>query len=118
MTDDPRFRPVGIKAPFGARQLSISWADGHVSHLPHELLRGYCPCAGCQGHSGAIQFQGGHDLELRDLSQVGNYALGLTWGDGHSSGIYTFVHLRKLGDLIEAEGDQAVRNRGTLPRLS
>lgn len=94
----------------------MTWADGHVSRISHELLRGYCPCAGCQGHSGEIRFQAGPDLELRDISRVGNYALGLTWGDGHSSGIYTFSYLRHLGDLIEAEGEEAVRSRSVLPR--
>lgn len=117
MTDDPRFRPVGIQAPFGARQFSVTWADGHVTRLSHELLRGYCPCAGCQGHSGEIRFQADRDLELRDIARVGNYALALTWADGHSAGIYTFTYLRRLGDLIEEEGEEAVRQRAVLPRL-
>jgi prepilin-type processing-associated H-X9-DG protein len=117
MTDDLRIRPTAIRAPHGARQFSVTWADGHVTHLPHDLLRGYCPCAGCQGHSGAITFQEGRNLDLRDVQRVGNYALGLTWADGHSSGIYTFAFLRSLGDLVEEEGAQAVRERGTLPRL-
>jgi DUF971 family protein len=117
MTDDPRYRPVGVQAPYGARELTVSWADGHRTRLPHELLRGYCPCAGCQGHSGELRFQEGRNLELREISRVGNYALGLSWGDGHSTGIYTFTYLRGLGDLIEAEGEEAVRARNVLPRI-
>ena len=116
MTDDPRCRPVGIKAPHGAREFAVTWADGHVSRIPHQILRGYCPCAGCQGHSGEIRFQEGRNLELRDIGRVGNYALALTWGDGHSSGIYTFTYLRELGDLVEADGEQAVRDRSILAR--
>ena len=113
----PRSRPTGVKAPHGARELEISWADGHKSRLPHEILRGYCPCAGCQGHSGAIQFQEGGNLELRELEQVGNYALGLTWGDSHNSGIYSFRFLRALGDLLDIQGTEAVKGMGTLPRI-
>jgi DUF971 family protein len=64
-----------------------------------------------------IQFQSGGDLELRHLEQVGNYALGLTWGDGHDTGIYSFRFLRALGDLIAAQGVEAVKGLGTLPRL-
>ncbi len=116
MADNPRQRPQGVKAPHGARELEIRWADGHTSRYPHELLRGYCPCAGCQGHSGEIRFQTGGDLELRNLSQVGNYALGLTWGDGHDTGIYTYAFLRKLGDLIDEHGAPGVRELGKLPR--
>lgn len=117
MSDDSRHRPTGVKAPHGAREFSISWADGHTTVLPHELLRGYCPCAGCQGHSGEVRFQEGVNLELRNITQVGNYALGLTWGDAHDSGIYSFRFLRALGDLIESEGAEAVKARGILPRL-
>ncbi len=31
-----------------------------------------------------------------DIGEVGNYALRLTWGDGHSTGIYSFAYLREL----------------------
>jgi DUF971 family protein len=27
---------------------------------------------------------------------VGNYALKITWSDGHNSGLYTWPHLRRL----------------------
>jgi DUF971 family protein len=117
MTDSPRTQPTGVKAPHGAKQLEISWADGHRSLFPHEVLRGYCPCAGCQGHSGIIQFQEGGNLELRNIEQVGNYALGLGWGDNHDTGIYSFRYLRALGDLLEAQGTEAVKAMGTLPRI-
>lgn len=116
MPPDPRIRPTGVKAPHGARVLEIQWADGHRSSYPHEILRGYCPCASCQGHSGTITFQSGGNLELRDIEQVGNYALSFTWGDAHGSGIYTFRFLRALGDLIDEQGPDGVRELGTLPR--
>jgi len=94
--NDPKFIPTGVKAPHGARVMEITWADGHKSSLPHTILRGYCPCAHCQGHGGSIAFVAGGDLEIRDIEQVGNYALKFTWGDQHDSGIYTFRYLRSL----------------------
>ena len=27
-----------------------SWNDGHVGEYDYRLLRGWCPCAFCQGH--------------------------------------------------------------------
>src|SRR5262245_47896403 len=111
-----RFRPVSVKAPHGARELSIAWADGTMSSYPHEILRGFCPCATCQGHSGAIRFVTGGSLDLRELEQVGNYALGLTWADGHNSGIYSFRFLRALGELLADKGAEGVRALGELPR--
>ena len=114
MTPTPK--PTAVKAPRGARSLEIHWSDGAKISYPHEIIRGYCPCATCQGHSGTIRFVPGGDLELRDIEQVGNYALGLTWSDGHSSGIYSFRYLRSLGELLTAQGPEGVKALGELPR--
>ncbi len=113
---EPRYRPTAIKAPHGARVLEVTWADGLGTSYEHEILRGYCPCAGCQGHSGAIRFQAGGNLELREIGRVGNYALSFTWGDSHSSGIYSFRYLRMLGELLAAQGADAVKALAELPR--
>lgn len=117
MAPDPRTQPTGLKAPHGARTLEITWSDGHGSSYPHELLRGFCPCASCQGHSSGIRFIAGGNLEIRAIEQVGNYAIQLTWGDGHTAGIYTFRYLRALGDLIDALGADELKSMGELPRL-
>ena len=108
-------RPKGIRAPHGAKIFEISWPDGD-HRIPHTILRGYCPCAGCQGHSGEITFQAGHNLDLREIKPVGNYALCLVWGDHHDSGIYSFEYLRQLGDLLGDIGEQALIDKETLPR--
>ncbi len=88
--------PVELRAPRGARVMEIDWADGHGGVYPHELLRGFCPCATCQGHDGPIVFVEGGDLELDDIQSVGNYALRLVWRDGHQTGIYSYRFLRRL----------------------
>ena len=95
---------------------TIVWDDGQRCELPHEILRGYCPCATCQGHSGTIAFQPGGNLELREIERVGNYALSLAWGDGHSSGIYTFTYLRRLCEQLRALGADGLRTLGQLER--
>ncbi len=91
-----RARPTKIKAPHGASVMHIDWSDGHKGVYPHAILRGYCPCAECQGHSGTIKFKSGGSLELVDVATVGNYAISLAWGDGHNTGIYNFDYLRML----------------------
>ena len=96
MPQDPSITPTEVKAPHGARELAITWADGHRSLLPHEILRGYCPCATCQGHGNEIRFVPGGNQDLRDLEKVGSYALQLVWGDRHDTGLYTFRYLRAL----------------------
>lgn len=95
---DPRFKPKAVRSPRGARTTEIDWADGHKGIYPHAILRGYCPCAGCQGHSGEIKFIEPSDAqqELEDITTVGGYALALKWFDGHDTGIYSFKYLRSL----------------------
>jgi DUF971 family protein len=103
MPDDPKNIPTSVKAPHGAKVMEIQWADGHKAILPHEILRGYCPCAHCQGHGGSIKYVPGGNIDIREIQQVGNYALQFTWGDRHDSGIYTFRYLRSLCQCDECK---------------
>jgi DUF971 family protein len=98
MTNDLREKPLRVRSPRGARVTEIDWADGHKGIYPHAVLRGFCPCAGCQGHSGEIKFVPveGTGLELEEIEKVGSYALRLAWFDGHGSGIYSYRYLRSL----------------------
>ena len=99
--------PVEVRAPEGARVLELDWSDGVTTRYAHRALRGFCPCAHCQGHQGPIEWVAATDelddaaLELTDLAEVGQYALSLTWADGHATGIYSFQYLRELGRLVE-----------------
>jgi DUF971 family protein len=117
VTPSERERPSQVRAPHGARRLEIVWGDGKRVAYPHEILRGFCPWATCQGHSGSIRFVAGGELELKNLEQVGNYALGLSWADNHNSGIYSFRYLRALGELLEAQGSEGLKAMGELPRV-
>jgi DUF971 family protein len=96
--------PVELRAPIGADTTEIRWSDGTVTTLANELLRGYCPCAGCQGHSGTIVFRPGGNCEIEGIVEVGNYAISFRWGDGHDSGIYTWDYLRRLGEHAARAG--------------
>src|SRR5215475_1318929 len=74
----------------------ISWDDGHIGEYEQEYLRGYCPCALCQGHGARRRFVEVPGAKLVEIQAVGNYAIELRWQDGHSTGIYTFDYLRSL----------------------
>jgi DUF971 family protein len=115
VTKDPRFKAVAIRSPRGGRTTEIDWADGHQSRYPHAQLRGYCPCAGCQGHSGEIRYleTTNAQLELDDIEPVGGYALTFKWFDGHASGIYSFRYLRALCPCESCRG----ADQGPMPRL-
>ena len=80
-------------------RLRITWSDGHAGEYEYRYLRGYCPCAGCQGHTAdAIRYHPPPAGEVAPVSiqPVGNYALSIHWTDGHSTGIYRFDFLRRL----------------------
>jgi DUF971 family protein len=100
---DPRTPAVALRSPRGARVTEIDWADGHKGIYPHAVLRGYCPCAGCQGHSAEIRFIETRDdqQELDEIHPVGGYALAFRWFDGHDAGLYSFKYLRALCQCAE-----------------
>jgi DUF971 family protein len=84
-----------------ARQsVRLVWSDGFSAECPYDELRGYCPCAGCQGHStGEISFHRPlKPVEPLSIEPVGNYAISIHWSDGHATGIYRFDFLRHLCD--------------------
>jgi len=83
--------------------LRILWDDDYLSDYPLEYLRGWCPCAACQGHSGERHFIKADDPRLASLGMVGNYALNARWTDGHDTGIYSFEYLRDLSAQLENE---------------
>jgi len=43
------------------------------------------------------------DVTPRTVSSIGNYAVAVTWNDGHTSGIYSFELLRHLGERSRAQ---------------
>ena len=85
--------------------LAIRWNEGSESVVPLEELRRRCPCAECSGEpdvTGAVRMPAQRrsltpeSFELRGFERVGANALALTWGDGHSSGIFSWDLLRAL----------------------
>jgi DUF971 family protein len=84
-------------------ELALAFSDGIECYLPLGILRRACPCAACQGEPDAMgrvirpeQKIGPRGDELLRIETVGGYALQLFWGDGHSTGIYSFDYLRRL----------------------
>jgi len=81
-------------------RLRITWADGQVCEYPATTLRRACPCAQCvnewTGERTLKPEAISDEVEIKDLSIVGRYALNFCWSDGHETGIYSFQYLRDL----------------------
>jgi DUF971 family protein len=95
--------PTNIRALQGEQILEVSWSDQRVDRLPYRTLRIECPCATCRDEwTGERIIQPSSirdDLKLEGMETVGNYAVRLAWNDGHSSGLFAWENLRRLGDL-------------------
>jgi len=85
-------------------ELAIVWDDGTESFLKLEMLRRACPCAACGGEPDVLgNISRPHvaytdkSFKLTGFDFVGGYALQPRWADGHSTGIYSFTYLRRLG---------------------
>lgn len=72
--------------------------DGEHKSLPAEFLRVYSPSAEVRGHApGQEVLQTGKaDVTIMGLEPVGQYALKITFSDGHDSGLYDWDYLYKL----------------------
>jgi ATP-binding protein involved in chromosome partitioning len=113
-----RLKPIKIER-LENRGLQIEWPEmGTSILLSVELLRNNCPCAVCREKRG----EGNHDapltpqkrvsrlqvishsrdeeLSLQKIWPIGNYAIGMQWGDGHDDGIYTFDLLQRLTERV------------------
>ena len=97
-----KIRPTNITADRNERVLIINWNDGKEGRYPFAGLRAVCPCAECQGgHENMGQpadkellySAENPDLNMENVEQVGSYALGIAWSDGHWQGIYTWQYL-------------------------
>jgi DUF971 family protein len=80
------------------KSLRLGWSDGFTAECGYDELRGYCPCAGCQGHYAKdVSYNAPENpVEPVSIEPVGNYAISIHWSDGHSTGIYRFDFLRHL----------------------
>jgi DUF971 family protein len=92
--------PTEIRLKKDRRAVSVGYDDGASYELPAELLRVLSPSAEVQGHSPEQrQTVGGKiDVAVTAIDPVGNYAVRLTFSDGHNTGLFTWAYLRKLGE--------------------
>jgi DUF971 family protein len=88
-----------------SKGIKIDWKDGHHSDYGLTYLRDKCPCATCTGAHGTPPREPEANnpfqmykpsLKMLGVEPVGNYAIRINWSDGHSSGIYSYEHFRRI----------------------
>ena len=107
---DPRKKPTSVKIHVSTGAgVDIVWSDGHSSHYDFPYLREHCPCATCDeerrkreafnrgaGSAAAVLPMFKPKASARAAKAIGNYAIQITFSDGHSTGIYSFDYLRTV----------------------
>ena len=106
---DVRKKPTDVKVRVSTGEgVDVVWSDGHTSHYPFPYLRDLCPCALCNDEREKKARMGTSpvaSIELpmfkprvtaKSAQAMGNYALQITFSDGHATGIYSFEHLREI----------------------
>ena len=97
--------PEKIRALREEHVFELKWPGQDAIRVPFRFLRQRCPCASC-----IDEFTGARILDPEsvptDISPTqmgfrGNYALQISWSDGHSSGLYTWDHLAELADVVK-----------------
>jgi len=109
---DPRKKPTSVKIHVSSGAgVDITWADGHSSHYDFAYLRDECPCATCNDEREKKEAMKSLSpgmasspalpmfkpkTRAKAATQVGNYAIQITFTDGHSTGIYAYDNLRSI----------------------
>jgi ATP-binding protein involved in chromosome partitioning len=82
------------------RKLRLVWNDGSESSHPFDFLRNHCPCALCvdewTGERKNLILLLPSNFRPMRIDPVGNYAIQISWSDGHNSGIYSYRYLKEL----------------------
>jgi len=100
----PMSTPTEITLHQQSKVLEIAFEDGARYKLAFEFLRVSSPSAEVRGHGPGQETlqEGKRDVLLTDVEPAGNYAIKLTFDDGHDSGLYTWEYLHELGQYQDA----------------
>lgn len=91
--------PTELRQAKDGRSLHITFDDGSSFNLAAEYLRVESPSAEVKGH-GPGQEQlvtGKRHVAIERLEPIGTYAVRIHFNDRHSTGLYTWSYLAKLG---------------------
>jgi len=85
-------------------KLKIAWEDSSETILSLKYMRDECPCAGCKGETILLKTYRPPQptvvtpemYQVKNIEVVGDYAIQVTWKDGHNTGIYSWDYINQL----------------------
>ena len=85
---------------FDAHNVYFTWPNGSESIISNRDLRLSCRCALCVNELTGEQILKAPsikpDIAPIKIFSLGNYAVGIDWNDGHTSGIYPYKSIKEL----------------------
>ncbi len=107
--------PSDIKAKTQDHQLMVTWEADHRASYDFKYLRCHCACAGCVDERTGVRTLDidavSEDIQINNMSLVGNYAVQFLWSDGHDTGIYSWDCLRKICPCESCGGPKSFGRR-------
>jgi len=96
-------------------KLLIKWNDDSDTTISLKYMRDECPCAGCKGETILLrtyrppkpQILSPDMYKVKSIEVVGEYAIKISWKDGHNTGIYSWDYIRQLE---KDQGDNKSQN--------
>jgi DUF971 family protein len=91
--------PTELRLRKDKAALTVVFDDGKEFEFPAEFLRVNSPSAEVQGHSPNERktIGGKRNVMILEVQPVGNYAVRLVFDDMHSTGIFSWDYLARLG---------------------
>lgn len=98
-TSPDRPWPEEIRLRDQGKVLTVTFDNGERHDFSAEFLRVESPSAEVKGHGPGqeVTVAGKRNVTISRVEPVGNYAVRLVFSDGHSTGLYSWDYLAKLG---------------------
>ncbi len=110
-TSNAKIYPLEIKLHQSSNLLEIKFNNLTECMLSSEFLRVHSPSAEVRGHGSGqeiLQVQK-ENVAIENIEPIGQYAIKLTFSDGHNTGIYTWDYLYELAATYDALWEEYLR---------
>ena len=99
--------PKDIKLHKESATLELVYGDKACNTFSAEFLRVHSPSAEVRGHGKGQEIlqKGKRQVKIVNIESVGNYAIKLSFSDGHDTGIYSWIYLQELASEHDALWD-------------
>ena len=101
--------PSNIQLHKASKTLTLRYGPDESYTLSAEFLRVHSPSAEVQGHGNPVLQTGKLNVGLEQIEPAGQYALKLSFSDGHDSGLFTWEYLERLALNQQALWDDYLR---------